>query len=245
MDEDFILPRPGPPPLRIHHLMACAAFTAVMFTLWRTFYAQAGAISAANGATMVIGGGITAIGFTIALFTAFWHTRGYAALVQPGQWLLIEFGVSGLYSLVVLSIFIALGARSFSPSGDWWYAYRAFFAIGTYLVPLVFNLWCAWKVADTRAWRFAFVVFALAAIVISPLLFELIGVLPSMLGAQNIYMASHLGQCVVTLTALMAAALNDWFRKVRRYWTHWLGVGLMFLSIFSYILSLIVYSMTT
>jgi hypothetical protein len=245
MGEDIISPRPDPPPLRIHHLMACAALAAVMFTLWRTFHMQAGATSAANGATMVIGGGITAIGFTIALFSVFWHTRGYAALAQPGQWLLIEFGVSALYSLVFLSIFIALGTRSFSPSGDSWYVYRAFFAIGTYLVPIVFNLWCAWKVADTRAWRFAFVVFALAPIIINPLLFELTGVLPGMLRAQNIYMASYLGQCVVKLTALVAAALNDWFRNLRRYWTHWLGVGLSFLSFLSYVVSLFVYWRTS
>ncbi len=84
--------RPAPPPLRIHHLMACAAVAAVQLSLWRaSFTHTAEIVSLLNAVLTAIGYGLSAIGLTLAIFSIYWQRGGFAGLVQPGQWLLVRF----------------------------------------------------------------------------------------------------------------------------------------------------------
>jgi hypothetical protein len=240
MDEEINAPRPEPPPLRIHHLMACAAVVAVIFTLWRTYYTQMGTTSVANAVIlMAIGGGLTSIGLTFAIFSVAWHLRGYAALTQPGQWLLIGFAVSMLRTVILMSLLVATRRRSFGSMSDMWDILNSASVLATYVVPFGFYLWCAWKVADTRMWRIAFVAFAFLAILSIPGLVQLSGMQWGLRGL-DIYLVSYAAQTGIKACVLLAALWNDRRQKLRRYWTHWLGVGLSILVYLSSILSMVV-----
>jgi hypothetical protein len=235
MDDPQISLRPEPPPLRIHHLMACSAATAVMFTLWRTVAPPIDMLGGARAAMMAVWGGLTSIGVTFAIFSVYWHSRGYAGLTQPGQWLLIGFAIAVLRSIASMLFVAVVRADS-----DLWLPYRVVTALmSSSIIPLVFYLCCAWKVADTRAWRMAFVVLGVVPIVGSALMFyQAWGI--SISGMYSAAVASEIVQNATKMIAVGLAALGDRSGALQRYWTHWLGVGLFVLVCVSSVLGTVI-----
>lgn len=204
--------------------MACAAVAAVMFTLWRNTSSQIDTLSHAQAAVMAFWGGLTSIALTFAIFSVYWHSRGYAGLKQPGQWLLIGFAAAVFRSVVWMLL-----AAATRDSNALSLPYRVFIAVATSsIIPLVFNVWCAWKVADTLKWRIAFIVFAISPI-LSGASSVLLGWATTPTGIKNAIAASSISLSAIRLIAVGFSALGDRLSGLQRFWTHWLGVGLFIL----------------
>jgi hypothetical protein len=225
--------RPDPPPLRIHHLMACAAVAAIEFSLWRTAFPQAlNELPSWHAALMTLYLVLTSIGLTCAIISIYWHVKGYAGLVQPGQWLLVSYAISALNTLMQ-----AVFAMSFVDD-DW---QRALFEFDTsglvrilaailgvlirYVLPVAFFVWCAWKVADILAWRLVFITMAITHVIINGLFFLFAW---NLFGwrFETVLGTFYLSTAGVTLLFEAWAVRSDLAQRRKRYWTHWVGLGL-------------------
>ena len=221
--------RPAPPPLRIHHLMACAAVAAVQFSLWRVLYPQsASQLSVTNAARMVAGGGLSAIGVTLAIFSVYWHLKGLAGLVQPGQWLLVGFAFSALNSVVMLVWLTSIGFTTANGYSSWRIVWSLMFFATTYLIPFIFHAWCAWKVADTWSWRIVFIAMAISPLLTSGFLMQVIASVAFM-NMQSAIWTTYIGRGLILLLVEGWAAARDLQSRRKRYWTHWAGVALSLL----------------
>jgi hypothetical protein len=221
--------RPGPPPLRIHHLMACAAVAAVQFSLWRVLYPQTPSqVPVANAAMMAVGGSLSAIGLTLAIFSVYWHAKGFAGLVQPGQWLLMGFAFSALRNVLTLMWVMSITAAPGGSRSSWWMLWSWMLFTTTFLVPFLFYAWCAWKVADTWPWRIAFAVMAISPVFTSGMMLQLFSSI-AIANFQVIVWSAHIGRGVILILVEGWAAVSDLRTLRSRYWTHWAGVGLSLL----------------
>lgn len=227
--------RPAPPPLRIHHFLACGAVAALHFASWRLLLpADAWERVATSGAATIVlfatGQIIQAVGLTLAILSVYWHVKGHAALIQPGQWLLIAISIAMLRP-VSMSLIGPMVIRS--PWGKnffLWSATDAIFAaihlIAIFVfsvLPILFFSWLAWRIADTRPWRVLFTLKALgSALVFLPLvLFRYWG---WSLGDAVTLLATSAS--VGMMLCAIWAPVNDYIRGIQRTWTHWIGVGL-------------------
>ena len=246
--NDSLSARPAPPPLRIHHLLVCIAVVGLMLTIWGVqFFRDAfEQMSAASASMFAIRYAVRAAGLTLALFSIYWHFKGYAALVQPGQWLLLWFlfnAVGGpwaaefhaavttepaqMASLVSAAANLLAGCNTFllvrlpdinvvaqliPPTPSPFFLILQVLYLG---VPLLFLAWLAWRVADTRRWRFFF---ALLAFII------LCGFVGHRLHLE--YEVVNGLQCGIASSALVWAIADDVAAGRRRYWTHWAGATL-------------------
>lgn len=139
------------PPLRIHHLMVCAAVAAVQLAFWRStlpddVLARISESSAAGVMLFAIDQTLNAAGLTLATFSVYWYLKGYAGLMQPGQWLLFIYFVS-LLRWVSLRLFGSMIGRRFL---------FALIAIGylLVLVPLLQILVTKWAWSPGTAFAF-------------------------------------------------------------------------------------------
>lgn len=229
--------RPAPPRLRIHHLMACAAVAAIQLTLWRNVI-PAGMIDqlpawakAANAISMCF----VDVGLTFALFSVYWQLEGYAALVQPGQWLLAR-------RLIYLAqlVFGYLVVSHLRVTGPWgksfalWSQQDKYLAIISVLyavlsninhaLPAIFYAWCAWRVADTRPWRIFFSLNAINSLLHILPLYRFLNT-TSGRSISRVLSAEMVITSILMLSLMLWVVLTD-YRRRQRYWTHWLGVGL-------------------
>ena len=234
MDEDIISPRPEPPPLRIHHLMACAVVAAVELSLMRFLLSlspqqQTLASAGIYGFTQVL----NAVGLTLTGFSIYWWRKGYASFSQPGQMLLIQYAASLVLQLLgivfTLAMFKAGGApRNTSAMWVVTWLYGGGSLLFGILLPMAFYAWCAWRVADSWSWRVLFMLCALTTVLTSTV---------SIIAAQmfwnfspsNIQMIVGLpyvvrGALLFTVGVLVLVA--DLTTKRDRSWTHWAGIFL-------------------
>ena len=234
MNDQSRSSRPDPPPLRIHHLLVCAAVVAAHFALWRaTLPADALERVATTGAgslaLFAASHMIPAVGLTLAIFSAYWHVKGYAGLVQPGQWLLIALVISMLRWISQLFAPVwSMAPRSknillwdFADAG-----YSAAYLLAWFislLLPMLFFGWLAWRIADTRSWRLLFALKALGYLLVFA---------PQFLVRQ---WGWSLGDAFTVLTTVASGGMmlcaiwapaNDYVHGIPRTWTHWVGIGL-------------------
>jgi hypothetical protein len=227
--------RPDPPRLRIHHLMVCAAVAALQLSLWRAGDPEMiQRMSVVNAALFAAYRVLAAIGLTLAIFSIYWQQKGYAALVQPGQYLLLGYLVASLgffYGAFMALIFNRdwLYARGLSSnSGPLASSLSILYFLVSMGLPLVFFLWCAWKAADTIAWRVVFVVLAISTLLyFVPSVTFALGFSSSPLTAIAL---TNLGRGVVVLLLEIWAISEDVTRLRTRFWTHWAGAGLVIAS---------------
>jgi hypothetical protein len=224
--------RPDPPPLRIHHLMACAAVTAAQFSLWRVAFPQVfNELSAGNAAMMSVYLVFASIGLTCAIFSIYWHFKGYAGLMQPGQWLLLSyvFSVLTMYLQRALVLVVAPNwqnsLRAVDPSGTLTVIIPVLRIFFHYVVPAGFFVWCAWKGADTLAWRFVFVILAITHAL--PIAFSVDALRTQWgLSPETAFAVFYLSQGGGALMFEIWAVGSDLARRHKRFWTHWVGVVL-------------------
>jgi hypothetical protein len=209
--------RPGPPPLRIHHILACIAVTAVLFTMVRMlihdYSLTTKYIAGANGIAFVVLSGValTLVGFGFA-----WHREGLAFFNQPGHWLLLLYlEPIAHFALSFLDVIIP---RTDPPSGMSW-----LYSIGSSVITLaclVCVFVAAWKGFQSRWWRAYFLMqgllqFALPAVALWSQSRE------TLWAIQN----------TLLLSVLTAAAFADWRAGRRRDWVNWTGVAITALSL--------------
>ena len=224
--------RPDPPPLRIHHLMACAAVAAVLlsllrFVLSRSPQQQTLAASGIFAFTQVL----TSIGLTLTGFSIYWWRKGYASFSQPGQMLLIQYAATlALYFVSVAFALAMSGAGSGSQLPSWYSSLPVIMGIGSLLfgvlLPIAFYCWCAWKIADTWPWRVLFLLCALMAVLTSTLAVMLTQVVTNVgpSNIQTIIAVPHLIRGTVLLAAGALAVATDLVALRKRSWTHWAGI---------------------
>jgi hypothetical protein len=208
--------------------MACTAVAAILLTLSRyQIPAEAvGQLSLSIKVFWAVREGLFATALTFALLAIYWQWKGYASLVQPGQWLLIQPLVDVAH--LQIGLFLVTYLRVTGPWGKpfalWSQSEKllavvsALYIIAIYLnraLPLLFYAWCAWRVADTRPWRVFFALYAVTSAL-------------NFLPRYPIFQLLRPGLIVtsiVMLSVLMWIIATD-YRQQHRYWTHWLGVGL-------------------
>jgi hypothetical protein len=229
--------RPDPPPLRIHHIMACTAVTAVLLTTLRFFVSiSPQQQTLARYGIFAFSYVLTAIGLTLTGFSIYWWRKGYAAFSQPGQMLLVPFAGTLVLSLASLALAAAMtGYRGAGRPPSWLSFLPMLISFNGLLFgvlfPSAFYGWCAWKIADTWPWRGLFVLCALAAILISSLMVVLPFVMS--IGPGNIPLfigVPQLARGSLLLTAGALAVVTDLTARRKRSWTHWAGVILWLLG---------------
>jgi hypothetical protein len=190
-------------------------------------------------ANRAIGILILAAGLTLCAFSIYWQAKGYRAIAEPGQWLLLSYSfwlISFLTSLVIVPLIQSSQPDPWSKSvllwnvSDWT-GMTAFFVLTAVDpgLPAVFFALGVRRIADTRPWRICFSLIAVGyTCYFFARLFANSNFLPlSIVGLSRptvtLLIASTRG---VVLVALLAAIINDKIRASRRAWTHWAGVGL-------------------
>ncbi len=225
---------PDPPPLRIHHLMVCAAVAAIELSLLRYMLNWS-----PQSRTMVSGGvfGFTqvlnAVGLTLFGFSFYWWRKGYAAFTQPGQMLLLQYAASLLLYCFYMAFAFTLRPVASAPRSPGWITWLpAIMGIGSLLfsvlLPVVFYGWCAWKIADTWPWRMLFVLCAVAAILTSTLTMMLAQYM-TRIGPNNIQSLIAVPQLLrgsMLFIAGVLAVASDSAAQRKRSWTHWAGLFL-------------------
>jgi hypothetical protein len=229
--------RPDPPPLRIHHLMACAAVAAVMLSLLRFRMSRSPQQQSLALSIFAFTQVLTSIGLTLTGFSIYWWRKGYASFSQPGQMLLVQYAATLALYFVSIAFSMAMsGAGSGSRAASWYSSLPLLMGIGSLLfgvlLPIAFYSWCAWKIADTWPWRVLFVLCALMAVLTSTLAVMLMqgvtNVGPS--NIQIIIAVPHLIRGTVLLAAGALAVATDLVAQRKRSWTHWVGLILWLLG---------------
>lgn len=245
--------RPGPPPLRIHHLFLWT------FVLAALLIELKGAVKADvwqripfhELVIFVVQETITSAGATLALLSIYWQKKGYAAFAQPGQWLLIL----TLYKVLESEFMRAMGwigsIWSFHPKGILLWNLGDLPVVVCWIlqgiimwaVPAAFYFVAARRAADTRPWRVFLVLSAIGLTVETVSYFIwatcfLVGANPppyfAFTGSYLAPIASHwfsnLVPVIVGVLLLAWAIIDDRVRDRPRYWTHWAGASLPIIS---------------
>ena len=179
---------------------------------------------------LAIGQVVAASGLTLAIFSLYWHVKGRAGVVQPGQWLLFGYIVSVLHL-----VFVALFSPTFSSRIPWSrindptdvaLAVVYFVLVLIYYgLPVLLFGWGAWRVADTWPWRILFTILAIGSVLSIVPLFS---IFTNRFGwAVNVAIAAtFVSRSGTTLLVAVWVTINDCIRRQKRVWTHWAGLGL-------------------
>ena len=161
------------PPLRIHHLLACIAVAAVVLTVvqMRTPAEALQVMTAWQMARTAIGVSILAAGLTLCAFSIYWQVKGYRAISEPGEWLLLSYSfwlISFLTNWVIVPLVWSMQANPWSKSillwdlSDWttMIAHILLTAV-KWGLPAVFFVIGVRRIADTWPWRVCFSLIAI------------------------------------------------------------------------------------
>lgn len=222
---ELLIGRPGPPPLRVHHIMAATAVTAVLLTLGKSLHQVAGvsvsgSFESPAGAfrAVLLGIALTLIGFGFA-----WRRTGYVFPSQPGHWLLFNTAVALIFYVVVgLTLLLTWGG---------WQLLPAVIFSGNSLLSLIaviaINTMAARQTKDSHAWRVYFVaraVLFLAMQFVPIVLFRLLDI-------RTAGISSYLMSSLIVSFFILAAIGTDFWAGRNRDWVHWVGVALTLLNI--------------
>jgi magnesium-transporting ATPase (P-type) len=220
--------RPDPPPLRIHHLMVCAAVAAIELSLLRYM------LNWSPQSRTIVSGGVfgftqvlNAVGLTLFGFSFYWWRKGYAAFTQPGQMLLLQYAASLLLYLFSMAFALTMRSTGVTTQSPSWFSWMPIMMgmgglLFGVLLPVVFYGWCAWKVADTWPWRLLFVLCAVAALLTSTLTMMLAQYSTySRPNIQSLFAMPHLLRGSMLFAAGVLAVASDLAAQRKRSWTHW------------------------
>jgi hypothetical protein len=241
--------RPGPPPLRIHHVLVWMAVAAVSFTFYRLFLVEvtpewySSSLKGYGGAVAMsaIGLIIQAAGITLFLFAVYWRRKGVAVFRGPGEWLLCAFPYSIIEPAFTHLIFPAVFTTLFNQQP--WHDYRLVWELGDIAralfwtcgfllqlgIPTAFFGWCAWKIADSLVWRLVFASFCLGLMAWQVVMFfafdSMTRTAPGYFMAVYVFVPSYFAAILAT-----SAIASDYLTARPRSWLHWAGAGLFALS---------------
>jgi hypothetical protein len=201
------------PQLRLHHLFALTAIAAVMLALngpqtdyWgETDFKPSPPILTLITAygvlyVLLISVALTAIAYGIA-----WQRQGIVFFDQPGHWLMVEIGITGLFALVPSMIYRWMFS-TMDPSSLNFPMTNAiligFYSLATLVVvPLALNLYIGIKKCRERRWKVVFFMKSFANLLLG------------------------IGAIVIPITVLIAANIDRRERTLRDV-GHWCGVWL-------------------
>ncbi|MEX2121972.1 MAG: hypothetical protein WD847_20495 [Pirellulales bacterium] len=192
--------QPASTRIGIKHLMLYT-LTCALYAAWLRFVLgeQAALVGLFPGALVVMLAGLLLFG--IIVLSARWLRR-FGAIIEPGQWLLLGYGVA-LLLIMFAWTFI-------EPSSPIFYGVLPAFATGAVFVV------GAWRMKRARAWRSALAVFALIESV-RPVLEQVT--------TPDIDPIELAPAADIVLAGLLAAAIiGDYRHQLRRTWLHWSGV---------------------
>ena len=210
--------RPGPPPLRIHHLFAVTTVTAAFFTLQK-WLLPAGDVDTAG--IFVSGYGIlraisVSLAMTVLGFAIVWRRAGLAFFHCPGHWLLLFEGLPLLYYITLAW----LALRRLSEGNSYNQLPFHVYFLSIFICMLALTILSVRKGADSRWWR-AYFIFQGCVFFAIPVA-ALVG-----LSGQHFVDLYSCGLLCVLIASLMADRLSHRSRD----WPHWIGVGVMSLTI--------------
>lgn len=195
--------RPPPPPLRIHHVFLLTVVVALLASMLRAFpgWSELGETQEMVWKTyQTMVAIIVATGLTVTCLGIHWRIRGFAYWNQPGQYLLL------IYGLWVVSYLAAFG--EVVVFGDSPHRYALVLSACLLVITLPLEIYVAWKVADSMAWRVNFA----------------LGALFSVLQCMGTYDAWWIAS--LHFVSLGWALQTDIRRGVPRHWSHWCGAAL-------------------
>jgi hypothetical protein len=184
-------------------------------------------------AMFAISQAMLAAGVTAAGFSVYWQWRGFAALVQPGQWLLLS------YALMCFDILFrrSISTLQFLDPLIWQknillWDVADFESMFAYLIlflvqvgpPLLLYGWGTWRIADTRPWRVFYVVMMLHSLLNMVMYHFRFGIFQWGVATSAGWIFSFTG--IASLLLILWSAVSDLFSRRPRYWTHWFGAGL-------------------
>jgi hypothetical protein len=149
------------------------------------------------------------------VYGIYWRATGLPFFQHPGHWLLLQQALAG-----TLYAFAAIAAVAVLITGDetgfgMLSLFMGIFFLGMQLCGLFLTVFAAWKIADTWAWRWLFIIDAL--LVLFPFLGSMVGIFN-----MDAYYSAMGIACLVTVWA----AAGDWWAGRERDWPHWVGVVL-------------------
>jgi hypothetical protein len=244
---DSLSERPGPPPLRIHHLLLC---TVVASTLLACVHSQRNSgiqwgNTEADWVQIAVSDIVLAAGSTLGALLIYWRVRGYDALSQPGQWLLIPFlwHATTPWPLMFIDQLFSAGSFHGKEILLWNLSdVMQFFVLCIndtvrWIIPAMFYVVAARRAADTRPWRVYLAIVALRESWIA--FFQLLATTAFLIGSQPPVVFGLISQylqpitlkfvfgtllSLITPATLIWPCIDDRVRRRPRYWTHWAGV---------------------
>lgn len=245
-NDEELIGRRDPPPLRIHHILLCTVVAAILLT--RIHALRNSGTTWGNSELdwwlITFSQIVTAAELTLAACCIYWRVKAFNVFSEPGPWLslLTLASLGGSYLIRGLSALLA--NPSFRPKSIWLWNFSDLPTIAAGLLwPIalwgfaaVIYWFAAVRTADTRPWRF----------------FLLLGAISSMLHAATNLMGQacqlmqidtrayfsgvlayfppgamlwlvYYGPQVLGTFLLAWAMVEDRRKQHHRFWTHWLG----------------------
>ena len=239
-DESISAPTDSPPP-RIHHLLLCMAVAATLLTVLQNRGPPAAfqRITAGQFVGMAESSTFLAVGSTLCAMSLYWRAKGFATLLQPGQWVLLGYSIPIIRLVYEVLFSAAFADRALSSRNILLWHFADFALLGYYLglailssgLPLLLlYAWGAWRVADTRPWRTLFIWVAIRSAWRSTQFVN-----PLLGGSTLRWLENINSACFATMSISLAvnsllaawAIANDIKGRRPRYWTHWARAALM------------------
>jgi hypothetical protein len=213
--DRFELPR-----LRVHHLLAWMAATAVTFAAYQLEVEGAKrldanlvspntpAITALGAAQFIAAGG----SLFISAAVLYWRMCGYCQRLQPGHWLAMLSLAEWTLNTVGMLLFFP-GASSAALR----WMVRRLLQMAAWGITLIWPAWLAARPGQAPRWRCAF-----AAIPVGRLLV--------FFGPMRTTVDYQIVSAGVQATALMVALAGDLKDFRDRHWSHWIGASMRLLA---------------
>jgi hypothetical protein len=216
--------RPALPRLQIIHLMMWMTATAAAFVPYRMQEAVSGRLGSGAVSSPTFLWALYGISQGAAVFVTaaliWWGLRAYVVRLEPGHHLALQAATYWLLSSLAW-------ATSYVAEGDVLRTY-SWLSATNMLVSLAFFFWflrLAIRGGESRAWRWAFLVFA-AAPLVSLLVYVGLAFFANSAGGggNNVtFVAIQGGLAALQLAALSVAAVGDVRCTIERHWSHWIA----------------------
>jgi hypothetical protein len=213
VDDDVTSPIVLRPQLRLHHFFALTAVAAALLAIngpQSNYWGDANikppqlilALFTAYGISYVL---LISVAVTSVAYGIAWQRQGLVFFDQPGHWLLVEIGITGLLSLVPTIVYRWMFSSVNSSDLD--FPMTSAILVGVYslvmlfLLPLALNIYIGIKKCRERRWKVVFFIKSVANLLFG------------------------IGTIAIPVSVLIAARI-DRRERVPRDVGHWCGVWL-------------------
>ena len=224
------------PPLRVHHLLAWTAVTAVVLGLNFSYRSAVSQIADWWWVASLPGLMGSTLGFTIGGFGLYWRRRGLPFPSQPGHGLLIFWLIESCFALLwqfPIALFVAaVGGFDENNIPAWVETLWQVQHYTSLILFLTIYIGLAWWIRPLRRWQVFFLLCALhfsASYVERLYWFTLFGPIENLefvgplLAMAIAYVLAH-ATLLFPGVALLVAVIWDHRDRLPRHWSHWAGI---------------------